>query len=90
MNDDQHGNGHGADGDHGHPHPKHELSPYAKRIYAIKELLIEKGVLTQEDVQREMRRDIKRILRRFPTLDEGRINHLASSMVEIARRPAAR
>jgi nitrile hydratase subunit alpha len=50
---DTHTNGGAAD-DHGHEHPRHELSPYAKRIYAIKELLIEKGVLTQEDVQRAM------------------------------------
>jgi nitrile hydratase len=35
-------------------HPKHELSQHAKRIYAIRELLIEKGVLTQEEIQRQM------------------------------------
>ena len=47
--------GNHADGDgHAHPTPKHELSHYAKRIYAIKELLIEKGILTQEDIQREI------------------------------------
>ncbi|TAJ76237.1 nitrile hydratase subunit alpha [bacterium] len=39
---------------HDHPHPKHELSYYAKRIYAIRELLIEKGVITQEDIQRQI------------------------------------
>jgi nitrile hydratase len=37
-----------------HEHPKHELSQHAKRIYAIRELLIEKGVLTQEEIQRQM------------------------------------
>jgi nitrile hydratase len=37
-----------------HDHPKHELGPRAKRIYAIRELLIEKGVLTQEDIQRQL------------------------------------
>lgn len=37
-----------------HDHPKHELSSYAKRIYAIRELLITKGVLTQEDIQRQI------------------------------------
>lgn len=37
-----------------HPHPKHELSYYAKRIYAIRDLLIEKGVLAQEDIQRQI------------------------------------
>lgn len=43
-----------ANGDHAHPHPRHELSAHAKRIYAIRDLLIEKGVLTQEDIQRQM------------------------------------
>jgi len=37
--------------EHGHDHPKHELSYYAKRIYAIRELLLEKGVLTEKDIQ---------------------------------------
>ena len=35
-------------------HPKHELSFHAKRIYAIRELLIEKGVLTLDDIQRQL------------------------------------
>ena len=39
---------------HDHPHPKHELSDCAKRIYAIRELLIEKGVITPEDIQRQI------------------------------------
>jgi nitrile hydratase len=34
-----------------HEHPKHELSHYAKRIYAIRDLLIEKGVITDKDIQ---------------------------------------
>lgn len=37
--------------DDGHEHPKHELSHYAKRIYAIRELLVEKGVITEKDIQ---------------------------------------
>ena len=37
-----------------HAHPKHELGYYAKRIYAIRDLLIEKGVMTQEDIQRQI------------------------------------
>jgi nitrile hydratase alpha subunit len=37
--------------DHGHEHPKHELSYYAKRIYAIRDLLLEKGVITDKDIQ---------------------------------------
>jgi nitrile hydratase alpha subunit len=37
--------------DHGHEHPKHELSQHAKRIYAIRDLLLEKGVLTLKDIQ---------------------------------------
>jgi nitrile hydratase subunit alpha len=36
---------------HGHEHPKHELSFYAKRIYAIRDLLLEKGVITDKDIQ---------------------------------------
>ncbi len=36
---------------HGHEHPKHELSHAAKRIYAIRELLVEKGVITEKDIQ---------------------------------------
>lgn len=39
---------------HEQPHPKHELSYYAKRLYAIRELLIEKGVISQEDIQRQI------------------------------------
>lgn len=37
--------------DHGHDHPKNELSPTAKRIYAIRELLVEKGVISEKDIQ---------------------------------------
>jgi nitrile hydratase len=37
--------------DHGHEHPKHELSEQAKRIYAIRDLLLEKGVLTEKDIR---------------------------------------
>ncbi len=40
--------------EHGHPHPKHELSYHAKRIYAIRELLLEKGVVTREDIQAQI------------------------------------
>ena len=35
----------------GHEHPKHELSYMAKRIYAIRELLVEKGVIIEKDIQ---------------------------------------
>lgn len=45
---------HGTTGAGDQVHSKHELSSYAKRIYAIRELLIEKGVLTQEDIQRQI------------------------------------
>jgi nitrile hydratase alpha subunit len=41
-------------GAHGHEHPRHELGHYAKRIYAIRDLLIEKGVLTPADIQRSI------------------------------------
>jgi nitrile hydratase alpha subunit len=37
--------------EHGHQHPKHELSPIARRVYAIRELLVEKGVLTEHDIR---------------------------------------
>jgi nitrile hydratase alpha subunit len=37
--------------DHRHEHPKHELSHYAKRIYAIRDLLLEKGVITEHDIR---------------------------------------
>jgi nitrile hydratase len=37
--------------DHEHDHPKHELSYYAKRVYAIRDLLVEKGIITEKDIQ---------------------------------------
>ncbi|HEX6174879.1 MAG TPA: nitrile hydratase subunit alpha [Candidatus Binatia bacterium] len=40
--------------EHGHEHPRHELSPQAKRIYAIRDLLLEKGVITKEDIQSQV------------------------------------
>jgi type I restriction enzyme R subunit len=43
-----------------------------------------------EDVQREMRRDIKRELRELDGLSEEDVEDLARSMVNIARRKAAR
>lgn len=36
---------------HGHEHPKHELSAVARRVYAIRQLLLEKGVLTEHDIR---------------------------------------
>jgi nitrile hydratase alpha subunit len=36
---------------HGHEHPRHELSAVARRVYAIRELLIEKGVLNEHDIR---------------------------------------
>jgi nitrile hydratase len=42
------------DQEHGHPHPKHELSYHAKRIYAIRELLLEKKVVSREDIQTQV------------------------------------
>jgi nitrile hydratase len=38
----------------GHEHPRHELSHYAKRIYAIRDLLLEKGVITETDIQNQI------------------------------------
>jgi nitrile hydratase subunit alpha len=40
--------------EHGHEPPKHELSPQAKRIYAIRDLLLEKGVITEKDIQSQI------------------------------------
>lgn len=37
-----------------HGHPKHELSAHAKRVYAIRDLLLEKGVLTKNDIQEQV------------------------------------
>jgi nitrile hydratase len=34
-----------------HEHPKHELTEVARRVYAIRELLLEKGVLTEHDIR---------------------------------------
>lgn len=45
---------HVPDSAHDHPHPRHELSPWAKRLYAMRELLLEKGVLTQEEIDRQV------------------------------------
>jgi nitrile hydratase len=39
---------------HDHPHAKNELSLHAKRIYAIKELLLAKGILSESDIQRQI------------------------------------
>ena len=36
---------------HGYEHPKHELSAVALRVYAIRELLLEKGLLTEHDIR---------------------------------------
>src|SRR4029077_8432755 len=40
--------------EHGHDHPKNELSHYAKRIYAIRDLLLEKGVISEKDIQSQI------------------------------------
>ncbi len=46
------GNGH----PHGHPHEelRHESSPWAARIRAVEELLVEKGVFTHEEVRAQI------------------------------------
>ena len=48
MSDNDHDNG------HGHAHEEHEAGYYAGRIRAMEELLIEKGVLTEQDVRRQI------------------------------------
>lgn len=35
-------------------HPRHELSAYAKRVYAIRDILLEKGILTNEEIQQQI------------------------------------
>ena len=54
MSSDHSVSQHGTSAEAEHQHPKHELSYHAKRIYAIRELLLEKGVLAQEDIQRQI------------------------------------
>ena len=45
---------HGTNDEQSHSHPEHELSYHAKRIYAIRELLLEKQILTREDIQEQI------------------------------------
>ena len=47
----------GENGHDGHPHQelRHESSPWAARIRAVEELLVEKGVLTREEVEAQIR-----------------------------------
>ena len=37
-----------------HDHPRHELGHYARRIYAIRDLLLEKKILTPQDIQEQI------------------------------------
>ena len=43
---------HGPDEQH-EPGPRHELSQWAKRAYAIRDILIEKGVMTEADIRQQ-------------------------------------
>ena len=43
-------NGH----DHSHEEPQHERSPWAARIRAVEELLVEKGIFTKEEVKAQV------------------------------------
>lgn len=40
--------------EHKQEHPKHELSACARRIYAIRDLLLEKGILTRAEIQEQI------------------------------------
>jgi nitrile hydratase subunit alpha len=40
--------------DDAHEHPRHELGYYARRIYAIRDLLLEKKVITRDDIQEQI------------------------------------
>ena len=50
MSDNGHEHQHG----HSHAEVRHESSPWAARIRAVEELLVEKGVFTQEEVRAQM------------------------------------
>jgi nitrile hydratase len=63
MTDHEHGDGHA----HEHVHGNHDVSQhdpeaaernrvpyYGKRVYAMRELLVAKGVITRDDIQREI------------------------------------
>ena len=34
--------------------PRHEVSPYGKRMYAIRDLLVRKGIVTEDEIQRQV------------------------------------
>ena len=40
--------------EHGHDHPRNVLSEQARRVYAIRELLLEKGILTEDDIRTQL------------------------------------
>jgi nitrile hydratase alpha subunit len=59
MSDHGHDHDHGHGHDHSHPHrhppaPDIELSDLAKRSLAIQELLVEKGIIGQEEIRRRV------------------------------------
>jgi nitrile hydratase len=69
MSSDHHDHGHGGQEHNGHDHNGHDhdvaqhdpeaaernkVPFYGKRIYAIRELLVEKGILTQEKIQEQI------------------------------------
>jgi nitrile hydratase alpha subunit len=37
-----------------HEHPRHELGYHARRIYAIRDLLLEKKIITRKDIQKQI------------------------------------
>jgi len=58
MDEHDHSHGHGHSHDHGHNHDPIEVSEgaghYEVMVHAIKELLIEKGVITGEDIRKTL------------------------------------
>lgn len=63
----------------------------ATRVAAVMEW--GRGIVDWQDndeVQRQMRRDIKRELRDAGGLSEDQLNELVGSMIEVARRSATR
>jgi nitrile hydratase len=54
MSDQHDTNGGSGEDEHGHAHPRNELPRYGKRAYAIRDLLVEKGIVSLDDIQRQI------------------------------------
>ena len=54
MSDQHNPSGAATEQEHPHAHPKNELPHYGKRAYAIRDLLVEKGVVTLDEIQQQI------------------------------------